>query len=110
MICDACLAREARGFAFRIPGDPYATPSHACSMKCLNYLATSKGKPPMDLAPVEADAIMAASEAVGAHLETLGKTDMATMTEEEWLDFLAAAYSAITGEVRERLATGEVPF
>lgn len=64
----------------------------------------------MDLAPIEADAIMAASEAVGGHLETLGKTDFATFTEEEWLDFLAVTYSAITGEVRARLASGEVPF
>lgn len=64
----------------------------------------------MDLAPVEANAIMAASEAVGSHLEKLGKTDMATMTEEEWLDFLAAAYSAINSQVRERIASGEVPF
>lgn len=64
----------------------------------------------MDLAPIEADAIMAASESVGAHLEMLGKTDMATMTEEEWLDFLAATYSSITAEVRDRLASGEVPF
>ena len=101
--------RAPRGFAFRRPGDPYAEQHHACSMPCLNYLSRSKGEP-MELAPVEADAIMAASEAVGAHLEKLGKTDMATMTEEEWLDFLAAAYAAITGEVRARLASGDVPF
>lgn len=102
--------RAPRGFAFRRPGDPYAETHHACSMPCVEYFARSKGELPVNLAPIEADAIMAASEAVGTHLETLGKTDMATMTEEEWLDFLAATYSAITGEVRERLASGEVPF
>lgn len=64
----------------------------------------------MELAPVEAEAIMAASEAVGTHLENLGKTDFATFTEEEWLDFLAATYSAISDEVRTRVASGEAPF
>lgn len=102
--------RAPRGFAFRAPGDPYAETHPACSMKCVEYLARSKGEQPVNLAPIEADAIMAASEAIGGHLENLGKTDFATFTEEEWLDFLAAVYQGVTGEVRARLATGEVPF
>ena len=69
--------RAPRGFAFRTPGDPYAETHPACSMKCLDFLARSKGEPPVNLAPIEADAIMAASEAIGGHLEKLGKTDAA---------------------------------
>jgi hypothetical protein len=110
MICATCQSREERGFFYTRPGDAYAPTFGACSLTCIEYLALSKGKPPMDLAPVEAESIMAASEAVGTHLEKLGKTDFATFTEEEWLDFLAATYSAITGEVRARLASGDVPF
>lgn len=29
-----------------------------------------------------------ASEGIGAHLERLGKTDMATFSYEEWLEFI----------------------
>ncbi len=107
----ACICgRAPRGFAYRRPGDPYAQYHPACSMLCLDFLVRSKGENPVNLAPIEAEAIMAASEAIGTHLEKLGKTDMATMTAEEWLDFLAAAYSSIGDQVRERLASGEVPF
>lgn len=102
--------RAPRGFGFRRPGDPYAETHHACSMPCIQYLARSKGEPPVNLAPIEANAVMDASEAVGAHLENLGKTDFATFTEEEWLDFIAAAYCAVAGGVRDRLSQGEVPF
>lgn len=102
--------RAPRGFAYRRPADPYATTHHACSMQCIDFIIKYQGEPPVNLAPVEAEAIMAASEAVGTHLENLGKTDFATFTEEEWLDFLAATYSAIGSEVRARIASGEAPF
>ncbi len=59
----------------------------------------------------EYDSIMAASPEIGAYLEKLGKSDLATLTEEEWLDFLAHAYSTICEYNRAKWQTPEgVPF
>lgn len=48
----------------------------------------------------EAKAIEAASGAIGEYLEGIGKTDLAAMTEEEWLGFLAHAYGKTCEQVR----------
>src|SRR5206468_14766 len=40
--------------------------------------------------PQEIEAMLAASPAGGAYLEKLGKTDMATMTEDEWMGLTEA--------------------
>lgn len=57
----------------------------------------------------EYNSIMAASPEIGAWLETLGKTDMAQMSYEEWLDFLAFIYTRICAHNAERWAN-DVPF
>lgn len=49
----------------------------------------------MTLTNDEYDSIMEASPAIGEHLESMGKTDMADMSEEQWLDFIAFAYAEI---------------
>ena len=64
---------------------------------------------PTPLTEREGYAIMDASPKIGEYLESLGKTDMATMTEEEWLDFLAFAHSAIC-EAKAIRYGDEVPF
>jgi archaellum component FlaD/FlaE len=63
----------------------------------------------MDINIEEAKAIEAASPAIGEYLEQIGKTDLAVMTEEEWLGFLAHAYAATCDQVRE-LWKDAVPF
>lgn len=57
----------------------------------------------------EKRAVSAASEEVGSYLEQIGKTDLATMTEEEWLGFVAHAYGSVSAEVR-KIWENEVPF
>lgn len=54
----------------------------------------------MDIIIEEAKAIEAASPAIGEYLEKIGKTDLALMTEEEWLGFLGHAYVATCEQVR----------
>jgi len=36
----------------------------------------------------EIDALYKVSDEAGAHLDRIGKTDLATMTEEEWMTFI----------------------
>lgn len=57
----------------------------------------------------EKRAVSTASEEVGAYLESIGKTDLATMTEDEWLGFVAHAYGTVAEEVR-KIWENEVPF
>ena len=62
----------------------------------------------MQLSVDERTAVHAASEAVGAYLERIGKTDLVTMTEAEWLGFIAHTYGCVADEVRQIWAN--VPF
>lgn len=57
----------------------------------------------MDLKNYEYQAVMKASPEIGEHLEAIGKTDMATMSEEEWLDFLAEVYRITCEKVSEAI-------
>jgi len=63
----------------------------------------------MQLNVDEKKAANAASEAVGSYLERLGKTDLATMTEAEWLGFIQHTYACVCTEVG-RIWEKEVPF
>lgn len=57
----------------------------------------------------EKRAIHAASAEIGGWLDRLGKSDLATMSEAEWLGFLGHAYATICNEVR-KVWENEVPF
>lgn len=61
------------------------------------------------LNPTEREAITNKSEAIGAFLENLGKSDLATLTEREWLDFLGHAFTLIANET-SRIVGEECPF
>lgn len=111
-----CLCgRAPRGFGWSDPSHIDVKRYPACSLRCLDTLTKHRGTPAMSVAtpaPLtekEGFAIMDASPAIGEYLEKLGKTDMATMTEEEWLDFLAFAHSAIC-EAKAVRYGDEVPF
>jgi hypothetical protein len=55
----------------------------------------------IDPSPFEIDAIMAASDPAGEYLDSLGKTDLATMTEDEWYCFLECVVTAYQDKLRE---------
>ena len=109
----ACpCGRKPRGFAWHKYGQETIP---ACSMQCLSNLVRDKNKG-LTMAEItktldaqEFAGIIAASKTCGGILESMGKTDLAQMTQEEWLDFLAGAYAAICAQVAQAW-TDEVPF
>lgn len=76
-------------------------------MACLDIPTKRRGK--MQLNVDEKRAVNTASPAIGEWLDTLGKTDLAQMTEAEWLGFLTHVYASICAEVR-KIWENEVPF
>lgn len=63
----------------------------------------------MSLNVDEKKAVRAVSNEVGEYLDRIGKTDLATMTEAEWLGFIEHAYDRVCTHVRKIWET-EVPF
>lgn len=98
----ACFCgRQPRGFAwhdFAVNPFDRKPPVLCCSLPCLDIAAQRKGN--MDLTIDEKRAVAAASGKVGEYLERIGKSDLATMTEAEWLGFIAHAYACTCDEVR----------
>lgn len=101
--------RAPSGFAF-IDFNPvvqHRRPiQYTCSMACLDILGRNKGVAPT---PHEKQAVEAASEAIGAYLEQLGKTDLAQMTAAEWQGFLEHAFLSVALEIRN-IAYQDTPF
>jgi len=91
--------REARGFAYdpRLAGVSTDPPIAACSLAHLKIIAKKKGKI-MPLTDTENQAVMNAAPIAGEYLEKLGKTDLALMSYEEWMDFIAATCDAFLAE------------
>jgi len=63
-------------------------------------ITTKRERDMIDPTEHEIDAIMASSEPAGQYLDSIGKTDLATLTEDEWYSFLEVV---ITG-YQDRLA------
>lgn len=63
----------------------------------------------MTLNSTETAALYKSSEAIGAYLETIGKSDLAEMTEMEWLGFIAHAFVTMANEVR-LIVDSDCPF
>jgi len=77
----------------------------------LDIISRRKTTMAKELTIEEGRAIMAASERCGTFLEDIGTTDMATMTEEQWLDFLAHCYTTICESVAAEIELlDDVPF
>jgi hypothetical protein len=79
-------------------------------MRCLDIIFLRKGQVMTDLSDWEEKAIDHASDMAGEYLESLGKTDLATMTHEEWRALIAGVYLNATGKIQEFSASGDVPF
>ena len=65
---------------------------------------------PDELSEIELAALVDAGNAGGAYLDSIGKTDLATLTAEEYAAFIHAAFNAFGGSMRRRCAKIEVPF
>lgn len=57
----------------------------------------------------EIAAIQAASPMAGEYLDSIGKTDLATLTDAEWLTFLEVVITAYQDELVRRLNAGQYP-
>lgn len=77
-----------------------------CSKDCARIYMTRNA--PMTSAHERA-AIIVGGDAAGGYLDRLGKTDLATMTEEEWREFCKVLFEATCAEMK-RVADDEIPF
>jgi len=118
MICAVC-AREGRGFGF----DPSLIGLKgpvlcACSMNCLRLIAKRRGAM-IDPTPNEKAAFRHGGNMGGEILDSLGKTDLAQLSEAEWLSFVEAIITGYCDALRDLAcqdqkrisrAANEVPF
>lgn len=105
-ICAVCH-REARGFGYNPSiARENGKAGKACSIEHLNILKENKGM--IDPTQNEIDATMDGGRSGGQYLESIGKTDLVTLTEEEWKTFLLCVTKGYT----EYLATmnDDIPF
>jgi hypothetical protein len=106
--CAIC-GRAARGFAFTPRWSPDRESHAACSVRCLNILSV-EGRNVFNLNFYETQAIDAASDRAGAYLDELGKTDLATMTSDEWRTLLTTVFVTATAKIQRLSEENAVPF
>lgn len=63
----------------------------------------------IELKTNEVEAALAGGKDAGAYLDSLGKTDLADMTREEWTEFCARVYRGAVADL-QRQAREYVPF
>jgi hypothetical protein len=97
--CAVCR-REARGFGFdpRL-GRVHGRPAKACSMRCLEIVFKRRGM--IDPTPNERDAVAHGGAMGGEYLESIGKTDLAHLSEAEWLTFVEAMVTGYCDRLRD---------
>lgn len=62
------------------------------------------------LSRIERESVSAAGDDAGAYLDKIGKTDLATLSREEWEEFLNTFLNGFGEHMRKRLATETAPF
>ena len=106
MRCAACRLRTARGLGWFDPRLPTRRLLPACSMRCMHMLCRRWGV--IDPDEHEIAAIEAASPMAGEYLERIGKTDLAVLSEAEWLTLLEVIVTAYQDALARRLDGGAV--
>jgi hypothetical protein len=81
--------------------------AHTCSIECGALFIAAKGQPKME--QFEREAIMSGGAKAGAYLDSIGKSDLATMTREEWATFCETLWREACDALRKR-AEDEIPF
>ena len=113
MSCEVCL-RDHSGLGFYDPGQgPFVSKKvqHACSTACLDIIH-HYWKVDDVLTPTnyEQQALITAGEKGGAYLESIQKTDLAQMSQEEWRTFLLTIFDTTTSEIRRLADENAIPF
>lgn len=99
--CPVC--RRAGGAVTVSSGGQYA---QLCSETCAQiYLRIG----PVSSDATEEKAIVKGGQAAGEYLERIGKTDLATLSIEEWQTFCLTMFRETCAEM-QRIADDEIPF
>ena len=112
-IC-ACCQRLAAGFAYstnKWGKGPHIWWCETCAMQLNKSQAEKIYK--MTTAKMqlwENPALKKAGKDAGEFLDTIGKTDLATLTEDEWLEFLRRFVVARERHLRNAIVNNEAPF
>jgi hypothetical protein len=110
MICPVCR-REARCWGWFDARFPIADPRRdrsrrrLCSRHCQDIYHRRRGM--VDPTEHEVAAMRAASPVAGEYVESLGKTDLAAFSKDEWLALIEMIVTAYTNTLRD-LADREV--
>jgi hypothetical protein len=95
--------RGERGFIFQTPrnkrrlGEP-AQPEYYCSMKCMDGRENVIDPTTDELASIEAG-----GHKGGEFLDEIGKSDLATLTRQEWLMFCRCVITGYIAEMQHRI-------
>ncbi|MEM1346642.1 MAG: DUF6511 domain-containing protein [Pseudomonadota bacterium] len=105
--CNVC-SRQGQGFEYRDPVFRGDSPVHFCSFACSEVFMVSRARD-VPLTHDEARALKAGGDQAGAYLDRLGKTDLATLTPEEWHEFCRLLYVGTCDDLALQ-AQESVPF
>ncbi|WP_425070661.1 DUF6511 domain-containing protein [Sagittula sp. S175] len=101
--CPIC--RRPGGWAtINMTGAPLAG---VCSPQCAEIWIKRKGQPNVE--QFEREAVMAGGAKAGAYLDSIGKSDLGTMTREEWATFCETLWLETCDVLRKR-ADDDIPF
>jgi hypothetical protein len=104
-MCAVCR-RSYRGLGWfnpKIPGSPVL---RACSPECVNIIERRQGM--IDPTQHELEAMIEASQAAGEFIESIGITDLAEWSGDDWTRLIEAVVTTYTDKLRE-LATPRRP-
>lgn len=107
MICAICR-REALGLGFlpHLVGVD-APPLALCSRRCQNITARLRGM--INPNQHETEALAAAGRTGGEYVESIGKTDLCTWSEQEWATLIDLVVTAFQDSLRTAYAD-DPPF
>ena len=82
---------------------------------CADPACIKLGRSVYTMAPAQLDAFEIAArndagDRAGAYLDTIGKTDLASLAEEEWFAFLTHIVQGFEESLRRRLTDHTAPF
>lgn len=108
-ICGVC-AGQGEGFAYSPPGRPDAEILWTCSAADCREIARNTHHMTQErFNRIEAMAVEESGNVAGQFLDGLGKTDLATMTREEWDIFCRTMIDGYRTALRETMKD-EAPF
>ena len=107
MICAICR-RDARGYGFAPSFVRIEAPAvKLCSRRCQDITGKLSGM--IDPNKHEINALLAASISGGAFVETIGKTDLTSWTEQEWAALIDVVVTSFQDFLRQAYAD-DPPF